>query len=132
MATGGMVVVGAGAASGLIVADMHSTWAKGAALDAAAETAAQAPDLGPVRPDTIILIEERHVTPKPVEVHKKVYRTRVVGGSSSGGTSASQRRTTSQPRTTAAKPTRTVVAPAPKAPAPSTKTAPAKTTSKKS
>lgn len=142
-ATGGLVVVGAGAAAGMFIADMQATWADEEALETASTVAAQPADVAPVRPVVVTLIEERHVTPEPVVVHKKVYRTRIVGGGTSGATSqapqqtAPRRTTTSgsaRPAASAPKPQkpRTVVAPAPKAPAPSSGKASSGTTSKTS
>lgn len=138
-AAGGIVVVGAGAATGVVISDMNAAWHDNAALEAASEVAAQPADLAPVRPVVVTLIEERHITPEPVIVRKKVYRTVVVG---SGGaaqpaapsaTSAPRTTTptTSTPRSTTPRATapRTVVAPAPKAPAPASGTSGSGTTS---
>lgn len=130
-AAGGLVVIGAGAAAGVIIADMHATYADQAALEAASSVAAQPEELDPVRPVVVTIVEERHITPEPVIVHKKVYRTVVVDGApQKAPRQTTQRRTTTgstSKSATAPRPStpRTVVAPAPKAPAPS----PAKATS---
>ncbi len=137
-ATGGLVVVGAGAASGLIIADMHATWADQAALEAASAVAAQQAEIAAVPPVVVTKIKERHVTPDPVIVRKKVYRTRIVGGTTGQPRQSAPRRTTSsgssRPAASAPKPRkpRTVVAPAPKAPAKSSGQASSGTTSKRS
>jgi hypothetical protein len=141
-AAGGLVVVGAGATTGVIVADMDATWNDQAALEAAATVAAQPAELAPVRPVVVTLIEERHVTPEPVIVHKKVYRTRIVTGSGGAARPAAPSRPStpqkatapSKPQSTQPKPAkpRTIVAPAPKAPAPASGGSGSGTTSKTS
>jgi hypothetical protein len=138
-AAGGLVVVSAGAASGLIIADMHATWADQAALETASAAGARPADVAQGRPVVVTLTEEQHVTPEPVIVHKRVYRTRIVGdGASPAPQQTAPRRTTSNgsTRPAAAPPKlqqpRAVVAPAPRAPAPSSGRASSGTTSKTS
>lgn len=137
-AAGGLVVVGAGATTGVVVADLHSSWSDEQALEAASAVAAQPADVAPVRPVVITLTEERHITPEPVIVRKKVYRTRVVtpGGAAQPAAPARTATRQSAPRTATTGPTkprstapRTVVAPAPKAPAPASGNAGSGTTS---
>jgi hypothetical protein len=132
----GVVVVGAGAAVGALAADMSDEWSQQAALEAAAQVVADpVSDVTVPRPVVITRIEERHVTPKPVVVHRKVYirvpaRQGAPRPQAPRATSAPQR----QPAAPAAKarPSRTVVAPAP-APAPAAPQASApKATSKTS
>lgn len=140
LASGGVVAVGAGAVTGLAVAGMQASWSDATALQAASEVAARPGDLQPVHPVVVTRVEEHHVTPDPVVVHRKVYRTRVVSGAGqvsgpSAPRTSSSRVSPSRPRTGASTPStsrRTAVAPAPKAPAASTKRAPAATTSKAS
>lgn len=130
----GALVVGAGAAVGVLAADMSAQWSQEAALKAAAQVVSDpVPDVTVPRPVVVTRIEERHVTPKPVVVHRKVY-VRVPAGQSApraqapGGQAAPQR----QPAKAATKPrpSRRVVAPAP-APAAPRASAP-KSTSKTS
>jgi hypothetical protein len=138
----GALVVGAGLALGVLVADMATDWSAReagvlagadavAAGDAAAETAAAlaagdavAAGDAALPPRVVTRIVERHVTPEPVVVHRRVYRTTEGSGS---------RRTTSAvaPRAprTVARPSRRVVAPAPAAPRRTPVRAPASTTS---
>jgi hypothetical protein len=132
MAAGSAVAVGAGAATGLMVAGMQTAWSDAAALNAASQVAAQPGELQPVHPVVVTRTEEEHITPDPVVIRKKVYRTEDSGGT---GRATAPRPTPGQQGaapSTASKPSRTVVAPAPKAPAASTQRAPAKTTSKAS
>jgi hypothetical protein len=127
----GAVVVGAGVTVGALAADMSDEWSQQAALEAAAQVVADpVSDVTVPRPVVVTRIEERHVTPKPVVVHRKVY-IRVPAGKSAPrpqAKAAPQR----QPATSAAapRPSRTKVAPAP-APAPAAPSAP-KATSKTS
>ena len=70
----GALVVGAGAAVGVLAADMSAQWSAKAALEAAAQVVDEpVSDLTVPRPVVVTRIEERHVTPKPVVVHRKVY-----------------------------------------------------------
>ncbi len=121
--------MGAGAATGLIVAGMQTAWSDAAALNAASQVAAQPGELQPVHPVVVTRTEEEHITPDPVVIHKKVYRTEDSGGATAPRPAPGQQ---GAAPSTASKPSRTVVAPAPKAPAASTQRAPAKTTSKAS
>lgn len=112
----GALVVGAGAAVGVLAASMSDTWSQQAALEAAAEVVPDpVRDVTVPRPVVVTRTEERHVTPEPVVVHRKVY-VRVPSGQGSAprATAAPQRpstRSAAKPR-----PSRTVVAPAPAAP----------------
>ena len=71
----GALVVGAGAAVGVMAADMSGQWSDQAALKAAADQVVEDPgNDDPIRRAVIVTrIKERHVTPKPVVVHRKVY-----------------------------------------------------------
>lgn len=114
----GAVVVGAGVAVGVLAADLSEQWSREAALQAAAEVVVDpvTDDTAP-RPVVITRIEERHVTPEPVVVHRKVYvRVPARQGSAPQAKAVPQR----QPARAAApaKPSRTVVAPAPAPAAP--------------
>lgn len=112
---------------GVIAADMQHDWASAGAVrelaGALAASRAKAP-----RPVVVTRTRVRHVTPEPLVVRKKVYRTMpgqgAAGsqGSSSGGTASGSGSGGSR---------RTVVAPAP-APARSQAQAPSATTSKTS
>jgi hypothetical protein len=122
----GALVVGAGAAVGVLAADMAAQWTQDAALEQAAQVVAeQASDVAVPRPVVVTRIEERHVTPDPVVVHRKVYLRVPVRQGSSPGARAPKARTAPQRQparsSPAQKPSRTVVAPAPapQAPAPS-------------
>jgi hypothetical protein len=127
---GGALVLGAGMSVGILAAGMQHAWASESALRQQAEVQGVATTVVP-DPVVITRIRVRHVTPEPEVVHKKVYRT--VPGSSSSGTSAARRSTSS--RTGSGSGTsgasRTTVAPAPR-PAPARAKAPASTTSKTS
>lgn len=123
----GALVVGAGAAVGVLAADMSAQWSQEAALAAAAQVVdAPVSDLTVPRPVVVTLIEERHVTPKPVVVHRKVY-VRIPSSKSPARQPAPRAQAprakaapkgTSIPPAAKARPPRTVVAPAPAAPAP--------------
>jgi len=115
----GALVVGAGAAVGVLAADMSAQWSQKAALEAAAQVVPDpVSDLTVPRPVVVTLIEERHVTPKPVVVHRKVYvRVPAAQGAvrvqtpRAKGAERQPVRSAPKPR-----PSRTVVAPAPAAP----------------
>ena len=78
----GALVVGAGVTVGVLAADMSDEWSQQAALEAAAQVVADpVSDVTVPRPVVVTRIEERHVTPKPVVVHRKVY-IRVPAGQS--------------------------------------------------
>lgn len=127
----GAVVVGAGGAVGALAADMSDEWSQQAALEAAAQVVSDpVSDVTVPRPVVVTRIEERHVTPKPVVVHRKVY-IRVPAAQSAPRPRAPRANTAPQrqPATSAAppRPSRTVVAPAPAPAAP--QASPAKATS---
>jgi hypothetical protein len=120
----GAIVVGAGAAVGVVSAQMSAQWSQEAALEAAAQVAADpVGDLTDPRPVVVTRIEERHVTPEPVVVHRKVYvqvpsqqgvaRVQAPRAKAAPRSSTTRSSTTSAPRK---QPSRTVVAPAPAAP----------------
>jgi hypothetical protein len=115
----GAIVVGAGAAVGMVSAQMSAQWSQEAALEAAAQVAAdRVIDLTIPRPVVVTRIEERHVTPEPVVVHRKVYvpvpsQQRVDRVQAPRAKAAPRSSTKSAPRK---QPSRTVVAPAPAAP----------------
>jgi hypothetical protein len=110
----GAVVVGAGAAVGVLAAYMSEQWSGEAALQAAAAQVVADPvvDVSVPRPVVITRIEERHITPEAVVVLRKVYvRVPARQGSAPRAQAAPQRQPT---RSVAkAKPSRTVIAPAP-------------------
>ena len=118
----GALVVGAGAAVGVLAADMAAQWSQDAALEQAAQLVAeQVSDVAVPRPVVVTRIEERHVTPEPVVVHRKVY-IRVPARQGSAPRAQAPRAKAAPQRQPARsapmqKPSRTVVAPAP-APAP--------------
>ena len=128
----GAVVVGAGAAVGVLAADLSEQWSREAALQAAAQVVADpASHVTVPRPVVITRIEERHVTPEAVVVHRKVYvRVPARQGSAPQAKAAPQR----QPSRPAAKtkPSRTVIAPAPAPAAPKAAPSAPKATSKTS
>jgi hypothetical protein len=112
----GALVVGAGAAVGVMAADMSGQWSDQAALKAAADRVVEDPgNDDPIRRAVIVTrIKERHVTPKPVVVHRKVYVRAPSGQGVTRAKAAPQRqavRSAPKPR-----PSRRVVAPAPAAP----------------
>jgi hypothetical protein len=112
----GALVVGAGAAVGVVAADMAAQWSDQAALKAAAQVV-EDPGNDATIPRAVIVtrIKERHVTPKPVVVHRKVY-VRVPSTQGAARVQAPQKRAVrSAPRP---RPSRRVVAPAPAAPKP--------------
>jgi hypothetical protein len=125
-----VIVVGAGAAGGLVTAHLQAQWAAQEALEVAAATPLDhSNDVTVPHPVVITVIEERRITPEPVIVHRKVYRT-------VGAPTGSQPRRQSPPapgvRTSNPKPGRAVVAPAPKAPRATSAPAVPATTSKAS
>jgi hypothetical protein len=128
----GALVVGAGAAVGVLAADMSDQWSQQAALEAAAQVVPDpVSDVTVPRPVVVTLIEERHVTPKPVVVHRKVY-VRVPAAQGSAPRAPRAKAAPQRPTVRSApkpRPSRTVVAPAPAPAAP--KAAP-KATSKTS
>jgi hypothetical protein len=116
----GALVVGAGAAVGVLAADMSARWSQKAALEAAAQVVPDpVSDLTVPRPVVVTLIEERHVTPKPVVVHRKVY-VRVPSGQGAVRVQTPRAKAAPQQRTVRSapkpRPSRRVVAPAPAAP----------------
>jgi hypothetical protein len=118
----GALVVGAGAAVGVLAADMSDQWSQQAALEAAAQVVPDpVSDVTVPRPVVVTLIEERHVTPKPVVVHRKVY-IRVPAGQPANRGQAPQAKSAPQQRTVRSapkpRPSRKVVAPAPAPAAP--------------
>ncbi len=123
-AGGGALVVGAGAAVGFLAASMHAQWSEGAAIEAAAVPSVEPQ---PVRPVVVTVIEERHVTPEPVVVYRKVYTTRTVRKPAAAPKPAPAKRRTA-PKTAS----RTVVEPAPSAPRRAAEPAPAARTSRAS
>lgn len=128
----GALLIGAGMSVGLLTADNARHWSEQIQLAADAQTSpiVGEPTLGIDRPRPVIVtrVKERHVTPDPVIVHRKV------SGSSGGQASSriTQPRSTSTRTRTKSRPTRTTIAPAPAAPRPAPKPAPAKSTSKAS
>lgn len=124
-AGGGALVVGAGAAVGFLAASMHAQWSEGAAIEAAAAVPSVEPQ--PVRPVVVTVIEERHVTPEPVVVYRKVYTTRTVRKPAAAPKPAPAKRRTA-PKTAS----RTVVEPAPSAPRRAAEPAPPARTSRAS
>lgn len=129
-AAGGALVLGSGLSVGILAADMQHSWAgeqaqrEAAAVTAAARTEAPEPVIVTVR--TV-----RHITPEPVVVHKKVYRT--VRGSAPARPTERRSAPAKPAKKTSSSSSvrRTVVAPAP-APARAKAPAPASTTSKTS
>jgi hypothetical protein len=119
----GALVVGAGAAVGVMAADMSGQWSEQAALKAAADQVVEDPgNDDPIRRAVIVTrIKERHVTPKPVVVHRKVY-VRVPSGQGVPRTQAPRAKAAPQRQTVRSapkpRPSRKVVAPAPAAPKP--------------
>ena len=117
----GALVVGAGAAVGVLAADMSAQWSDQAALKAAARWS-RIRGTTPTIPRAVIVtrIKERHVTPKPVVVHRKVY-VRVPSPQGAARVQA-PRQVAPQKRTVQSapkpRPSRRVVAPAPAAPKP--------------
>ncbi len=113
----GALVVGAGAAVGVLAADMSDEWSQQAALEAAAQVVVDpVADVTVPRPVVVTRIEEHHVTPEPVVVHRKVYvRVPAGQGSTTRAQAPQPRAATRQPArpAPASKPSRTVVAPAP-------------------
>lgn len=130
-ATGGAIVVAAGAAGGLLAAHMQADWSAASALELASATPLDhSNDVAIPRPVVVTVTEEEHITPDPVVVVRKVYRW-VTGGGQAGTTARSPQRSAA-PRTSKSKPSRTVVAPAQKAPAPQPAPASPAKTSKQS
>jgi hypothetical protein len=112
----GALVVGAGAAVGVLAADMSAQWSEQAAVKAAAQVV-EDPGNDATIPRAVIVtrIKERHVTPKAVVVHSKVY-VRAPSAQGAARVQAPQKRTVrSAPKP---RPSRRVVAPAPAAPKP--------------
>jgi len=113
----GALVVGAGAAVGVLAADMSAQWSDEAALKAAAQVV-EDPGNDAILPRAVIVtrIKERHVTPKTVVVHRKVY-VRVPSSHGAARVQAPRARSAPQKRTVRsapkARPSRRVVAPAP-------------------
>ena len=139
----GVLVVGAGASLGILAAQMHEQWTAEATLEAAAQLAAEpqeppAAELPFPRPVVVTVVKEKHVTPEPVIVHRKVYVTRTVPGGGgqasqlgqgaarvrSGGSGQGARPVARPAAKPAARPARARVAPAPAAPRPAAKAAP--------
>jgi hypothetical protein len=125
-----MIVLSSGAAAGMATAHMQDQWSAQEALEVAAATPLDhSNDVMVAHPVVITVIEERRITPEPVVVHRKVYRT-------VGTPVAAQPRSPSRPaagaRPSAPAPRRAVVAPAPKAPRATAAPAPPATTSKTS
>lgn len=131
----GALVLGAGLALGVTVADMAADWSARVPVDELTAAAQDSPGQGsavgqvdaggdalPARPRVVTRIVERHVTPEPVVVHRRVYRETT---DSSRVTSPRSPRT---PRTVP-RPSRRAVAPAPAAPRPAPARAPSRTTS---
>ncbi len=116
------LVLGAGASVGALSAELSAQWSRGQAHEAvAAALAVPKSDLTDPRPVVITRIEERHVTPEPVEVHRKVYvrvPTTPAPAPQAGATARQPARSAPAP-----KPSRKVVAPAP-APRPAAPSAP--------
>ena len=118
----GALVVGAGAAVGVVAADMSAQWSDQAALKAAAQVV-EDPGNDATIPRAVIVtrIKERHVTPKPVVVHRKVY-VRVPSTQGAARVQAPQAKSAPQKRAVRSapkpRPSRRVVAPAPAAPKP--------------
>src|SRR5512139_1675281 len=115
-AAGGAIVVAAGTAGGLLAADMQADWSAAAAV-AGAKPRDHFNDVA-TRPVVVTIVKEKHVTPDPVVVVRKVYRWASGTGNARPATTRSPQRSAPVPRTSRPKPSRTVVAPAPKAPAP--------------
>jgi hypothetical protein len=128
----GALVVGAGAAVGVIAADMAGQWSEQAAGKAAAMVVEDlATDDRIPRPVIVTRIKERHVTPDPVVVHRTVH---VRAPSGQGGAPRARVVPQRQPTRSAAKPrpSRKVVAPAPAPAAPAAAPSAPKATSKTS
>lgn len=121
-ASSGALVVGAGAAVGVLTASMADQWSHQAALEAAGQVAA-APvaDVSVPRPVVVTRIEERRITPEPVVVHRTVY-VRVPSGQGQPPRAQAPRAQAAPQRTVRSapkpRPSRKVVAPAPAAPRP--------------
>jgi len=121
-ASGGVVVIASGAAVGMLAAEMAHSWSEAETWRLATRVPPDPTgDVTAARPVVIMVVEETHVTPEPVVVRRKVYRTRVVPGSPSTIT------VRSRPRTT-----RTVVTPPRSAPRPASRPASKPATSKTS
>lgn len=121
MVSSGALVVGAGAAVGVLTAEMSGQWSDQAAIKAAAQVVEDPGNDDPIPRAVIVTrIKERHVTPEPVEVHRKVY-VRVPSGTQGTRAQAARAKASTPQRRTAApapkpRPSRKVVAPAPAAP----------------
>jgi len=133
----GALVVGAGAAVGVLAAQMADEWSTQAALEGASSVVAAPPmDVSPPRPIVVTRTKVRRITPDPVVVHKKVI-VRVPTGQaaparSSSGTAPAPRSAAKSSSTTTSRPSRTVVAPAPRPAAPAPQPRSGGTTSKTS
>lgn len=121
-ASSGAIVITSGVAVGIVAADLRASWSQ----DELSRLATEVPPdpavaLAASRPVIVTVVKETHVTPDPVVVRKKVYRTRVAAGSPRTARVRSGSRTT-----------RTVVAPPRRAAAPARKPARPRATSKTS
>ncbi len=118
----GALVVGAGAAVGLLSAGMADEWSHQAALRAASEPVAEAVsiDAPSPSPKVITRVKIRRITPDPVIIRKKVI-VRVPVQAQSAPRTAPQGTTSSSTSRSApggGTPSRKVIAPAPKPAAP--------------
>lgn len=133
-ASGGALVVGAGAAVGILAAQMAEEWSQQAALQEASNVVLHSTaDLDIPRPVVVTRVKVRHITPDPVIVRKRVvvpYGT--PGGSTSAVVTSTPKDSSAPPSRTTRTPSRTVVAPAPKPAAPKPQPATSGTTSKTS
>jgi hypothetical protein len=133
----GALVVGAGAAVGVLSAHMADEWSAQAALESAASMVVDpTADLSVPRPVVVTRTKVRRITPDPVVVHKKVF-VRVPAGQavpaqSWSGSAPAPRSTSTSSSTTTSRPSRTVVAPAPQPAAPAPQAPSGGTTSKTS
>lgn len=124
------MVVGSGAAAGMVTVHLQDQWAAQEVLEAAATTPLDhSNDVLVPHPIVITVIEERRVTPEPVVVHRKVYRS---VGTPTGSQPPPPSRPSPGARSSTPTSNRAVVAPAPKAAPARPATAPPATTSKTS
>lgn len=113
----GALVVGAGAAVGVLSAQMADEWSRQAAIQAASGSVAQPADVAAPRPTVVTRIKIRRVTPDPVIVRKKaIVRESESESHSAERAPGSSSGTTVPPRTSS--PSRTVISPAPRPAAP--------------
>ncbi len=124
-AGGGALVIGAGASTGVLAVHLQAQWSAMSSVDATSVPVEPGPQSRSAPPAVVVtVIEERHVTPEPVIVHRKVYTTRTV---------PAPRASVPQPPKSngraASTPSRTVIAPPRPAPRPAPAPAPRHRTS---